>query len=62
MEIEANFKGSNSLGYVNANNYHLKISIIKGQLWIFPDMHRHPECNSCPYDSFRAFLNNWQVF
>lgn len=61
MKIKAKFKGSNSLGYVNGENYWLEFHILSEKMciWIYGEkqfMH------FCKYDSLKAFLNNWQVF
>ncbi len=63
MKIKAKFKGSDSLGYINGENYHLVFSVDEyGEyIWIVPDK-RHINCQSCPYSTLKAFLNNWQVF
>lgn len=64
MKIKAKFKGSNSLGYVNGENYWLLFQCSGGYLSICR-MDNDTNLTTggyCPYTSLKAFLNNWQVF
>jgi len=58
MKIKAKFKGSNSLGYENGENYKLEFTVKDNAVWIM----RENMTGLCKYDSLKAFLNNWQVF
>jgi len=58
MKIKAKFKGSNSLGYVNGENYKLWFNVINNKICI----QRLDYGGTCEYQSLKAFLNNWQVF
>lgn len=60
MQIKAKFKGANgSLGYQNGANYNLFFTVKDGQI-VINDLDRNR--GLCTYATFRAFLNNWQVF
>ncbi len=68
MKIKAKFKGTDSLGYVNGENYWLFFGMTPAlkQIWItqISDTTDNSIRNGsfCLYDSLKAFLNNWQVF
>ena len=73
MKIKAKFKGSNSLGYVNGENYDLEFKTDSQGSQDFIMIRHIDKINSpghwtmrrnseCYYQSLKAFLNNWQVF
>ena len=57
MKINAQFKGKNSLGYVQGKTYILLLSHSN----IVPTIYiiRYDETGPCEYSSIVAFLNNW---
>jgi len=54
MEIAATFIGKDSLGYENGKQYHLIILDDKR-----PTIMRKDKTGICPYESFKAFMENW---
>jgi hypothetical protein len=54
MIITATFTGTNSLGYENGKEYHLKIAELQGI-----SVTRIDGTGKCPYQSLSSFLKNW---
>lgn len=54
MIIIATYTGTNSLGYENGKEYHLKLAETRGM-----SIKRLDGTGTCPYESISAFLKNW---
>ena len=67
MKIKAKFKGSDSLGYVNGENYQL-VFIVNHRVVYIMEYNKAKYIRGtrkdslCCYENLRSFLNKWQVF